>query len=320
MMLIPYKPYSERIPDLQYQNVLRSILTSPETYLAKNPYQTKGRWTNPTTQKMVFKFENGFPVCTGRKIAFWKKPITEIILFMKGVHTLKEMVDAGCNWWEQWVNPEHAAKLGLPPGDLGPGSYGPILHRLPSRSKGVAWFWGIKDDVLEYKPFNQIEHLVQSLKDGPDLNTHTISTWFPPLDMQHNKLQRQVAVAPCHGTVIHCTVIKRSKLILTMVQRSADTPVGVVSNIIQYAALAIMLAHVCGYTPYMFVHDLLDAQIYENQVSKVLEFLQRVPYRFPTLELTEEGQKVTNIFDFKADHFVLSDYQSHPAMQFPVTT
>lgn len=313
MTTIRYKPYNMRVPDTQYQDVLRFIRTSPETYLAKHPHQTIGRWTNPITQKMYFKFENGFPICTGRKIAFWKKPITEIILFMNGVRTLQEMKDAGCDWWEQWVNPEHAAKLGLEPGDLGAGSYGPNLHDLPN----YKFDWDEGDKVN--KPFNQIEHLVQSLKDGPDLNTHTINTWFPPLDMQHSKLKRQVAVTPCHGTIIHATVVNRKKLILTMVQRSGDTPVGVVSNTIQYAALTIILAHVCGYEPYMFVHDLLDAQIYENQVEKVDEFLDRKPYNFPTLNLTAEGQKVTSIFDFKADHFVLSDYVSHPAMEFAVT-
>jgi thymidylate synthase len=323
MTIIPYKPYSERTPDKQYQDVLRFIKTSPETYLAKNRYQTIGRWTNPETPKMVFKFENGFPICTSRKIAFWKKPITEILLFINGVHTLEEMVDAGCDWWEQWVNREHSAKTGLPIFELGEGSYGPILHGLPY------YGWQSPEtpnpdtdpipDSLCPRKFNQVEHLVQSLKDGPDLNGHVISTWFPPLDMQHSKLKRQVAVAPCHGTIIDCTVINKEKLILTMVQRSADTPVGVVSNIIQYAALTIMLAHVCGYEPYKFICDLLDAQIYENQMEKVEEFLERKPFPFPTLQLTEEGQKITNIFDFKADHFVLSDYESHPAMEFAVT-
>jgi len=315
MTIIPYKPYSERIPDTQYQDLLLFILNSPQTYLAKNPYQINGRLTNPTTKKMIFKFKNGFPICTGRKIGFWKKPITEIILFMKGIHTLQEMTDAGCGWWSEWVTEERNVKMGIPSNDLGKGSYGPNLHDMPNYIPHEIEY-GLE---IENNPFNQVEHLVQSLKDGPDLNTHTISTWFPPLDMQHGKLKRQVAVAPCHGTVIHCTVIDKKRLILTMVQRSADMPVGVVSNTIQYAALVIMLAHVCGYESYMFIHDLLDALIYENQIEEVREFMERKPYPFPTLQLTEEGQKITNIFDFKADHFELSDYYYHPAMEFPVT-
>lgn len=302
MTNICYKPYSERIPDVQYQDMLRFILNSPETFLAKNPHQAIGRWTNLITPRMVFKFENGFPIITERKIPFWKTPITELTLFMKGIRTLDEMTATGCGWWADWVSTEKCANFGLRAGDLGPGSYGPVLHDLPAD-----------------KPFNQIEHLVQSLKDGPGLNTHVISTWFPPFAMQHSKLRRQVAVAPCHGTKIQATVIFGEKLVLTMTQRSGDVPVGVVSNIIQYAALTIMLAHVCGYEPYQYIHVIDDAQIYENQMEKVIELLLREPFPFPTLNLTEEGQKVSDIFDFTADHFELQDYRFHPGMKIPTT-
>lgn len=313
MTIIPYKPHLERVPDQQYASVLRFIRQSPETFLAKNPYQICGRWTNLETPRMVFKFENGFPICTERRISFWKKPITELVLFMHGVHTLEEMTAVGCNWWADWVYAEQCAHFGLEAGDLGPGSYGPILHDLPNFQFSNKWMeW-------EKEPFNQVENLIQSLKDGPGLNSHVISTWFAPLDMQHSKLKRQVVVAPCHGTKIQCTVIGGKKLVLTMTQRSGDVPVGVVSNIIQYAALTIMLAHVCGYEPYKYIHVVDDAQIYEDQVEKVDELLDRKPFPFPTLMLTAEGQKVDNIFDFTADHFELSDYLSHPAMKIPTT-
>ena len=315
---IPYKPYSERIPDRQYANVLRFIRQSPETFLAKNPHQDAGRWTNLETPRMVFKFENGFPIITERKIPFWKTAITEIILFMQGVQTLDEMLASGCNWWADWVSPEKCANFGLKTGNLGPGSYGPILAKLPHFEwEKSAEFTG--QGCYAPRPFNQVENLVQSLKDGPYLNGHVISTWFPPLDMQHGKLRRQVVVAPCHGTKIQATVIEGRKLALTMTQRSGDVPVGVVSNIIQYAALTIMLAHVCGYEPYKYIHVVDDAQIYTNQVDRVDELLEREPFPFPTLNLTDEGQRISNIFDFTADHFEISDYQSHPGMKIPTT-
>jgi thymidylate synthase len=312
MTRIPYKPYLERTPDTQYSDLLRFIRNSPETFLAKNPYQVRGRWTNLDTPTLSYKFENGFPIITERRIPFWKKSITEILLFIRGVRDLKTMTDSGCEWWGDWVSPEQCAYFKLQPGDLGPGSYGPNLKHLPDGTP---------------EGFDQVENLVQSLKDRPGINTHVITTWFPPLDMQHSTLQRQVAVAPCHGTIIQCTVIDGEKLVLTMVQRSQDVAVGGVTNIIQYAALCIALAHVCGYTPYKFVLRINDAQIYENQVEKVDELLTeditgkqiRSPYRFPRLMLTEEGQMITNIFDFTADHFELWDYESHTPMEIPTT-
>jgi thymidylate synthase len=37
--------------------------------------------------------------------------------------------------------------------------------------------------------------------------------------------------------------------------------------------------------------------------------------------LTEAGQKITNLFDFRPEHFELRDYDPHPAINaIPVTT
>lgn len=328
MTTIPYKPYLERIPDTQYTDLLRFIKRSDQTFLVKHPHQVRKRWTNLITPNLVFNLRNGFPIITERKISFWKKPITEMILFLRGVQHLDKMIKAGCGWWKDWVSPEQCAKFGLESGDLGPGSYGPILHNFPHFEWGFDSVYHRDSERGFYpKPFNQIEHLVQSLKDGPGLNTHVVTTWFPPFAMQHSELGRQVVVAPCHGTVIQCTVIDGKRLVLTMVQRSGDVPVGVVSNIIQYAALTIMLAHICGYEPYQFIHKINDAQIYEDQIGSVNELLavnedgsfKRPPFRFPTLQLTEHGQAVEDIFDFTADHFELSDYQYHPPISVPTT-
>lgn len=300
MTIISYKQYKDRAPDTQYGDLLRFIRASPETYYVKHPKQDTGRYFNLVAPHMEFKFENGFPIITDRKIPFWKTPITELLLFMRGVRMLKEMQEAGCGWWADWLTVEKAKLFNLDPEDMGPGSYA-VLHDLPT-PEGA---------------FNQVENLVQSLKDGPDYNTHVISTWYAPYAMQHSTLRRKVVVAPCHGTLIQATVIDRRKLVVKMNQRSGDVPVGVVSNIIQYAAFTIMLAHVCGYEPYMYVHQVDNAQIYENQIEKVDLVLKRNPYPFPSLYLTEEGQKITNIFDFTADHFDLRDYHSHPGMKIP---
>lgn len=99
-----------------------------------------------------------------------------------------------------------------------------------------------------------------------------------------------------------------------MNQRSADFVVGVPSNIIQYAALTIMIAHVTGYEPYMYIHAPQDSQIYENHKEHVVEMLSRRQTIFPTLKLTEEGLRINNLFDFRPDHFELSDYHPHPAI------
>jgi thymidylate synthase len=40
--------------------------------------------------------------------------------------------------------------------------------------------------------------------------------------------------------------------------------------------------------------------------------LGREPRPLPTVQLTEDGRKVTDIHCFRAEHFEVSDYEPHP--------
>jgi thymidylate synthase len=80
-----------------------------------------------------------------------------------------------------------------------------------------------------------------------------------------------------------------------------------------------MIAHITGYEPYMYIHSVHDAQIYEDQVECVEELTQRKTASFPMVRLTEEGLKIDNLFDFRPHHFELEDYRPYPAMKIPVT-
>lgn len=298
-----YKPLYERTPDYQYQNCLRMVLEKGR--LTQNPAQTTGTYTSLRTPKMIFELSNGVPLITERKIPFWKVPIAEITAFINGVRDGDELVNWGVNWWRKdWATKEKCADFGLEDGDLGPGSYGAAFHDFPTSDGGT---------------FNQFEHLIKGIKERPAMRTHKITPWIPQLCLQHSGLQRKVVVAPCHGDIL--VTIINDKLSLQMVQRSADVPIGLPANLIQYAALTIMIAHVTEFEPFEFIHIPQDAQIYTNQVPWVMEILERKPRPFPTLHLTEEGQQVTNLFDFRARHFELREYDPHPAIKdIPVTT
>jgi thymidylate synthase len=69
------------------------------------------------------------------------------------------------------------------------------------------------------------------------------------------------------------------------------------------------------------VHWIQYAHIYANQFEAVDEMLTREPRALPTLELTEAGRRVTDIHDFRSEHFELSDYHPHPSITgIPVLT
>ncbi|OGG39552.1 thymidylate synthase [Candidatus Jorgensenbacteria bacterium GWC1_48_12] len=298
-----YKPYNERTPDYQYRNLLKIILK--DGIYTKTPYQTKGTYTVATLPNMVFPVANGVPLITERKIGFWRKPISEIIAFINGARTLDELRKYGdektwAGWWATWVTPEKCAKFGLEAGDMGPGAYGPGYY--PPTPDGGR--------------FNQWFHLIKQIKERPSLRTHRVTPWIPYYCLQHDDLQRKVVVAPCHGDV-QVTILD-GKMFMRMDQRSGDVPIGVPSNMIQYAALLLMLAQVTGYEPHTFTHSIHDGQIYEDQVEKVKEIIAREPRPFPTLRITDPSIK--DIFAFRPEHFELTDYDPLPAMNdIPVT-
>ena len=97
-----------------------------------------------------------------------------------------------------------------------------------------------------------------------------------------------------------------------MMQRSGDVPVGVPSNMVQYGALTMMLAHVTNTIPYEYIHTISDAHIYVDQMPAVETMLSREPRRFPTITMNKDKK---DLFEFRKDDFELSDYDPHPGMK-----
>ena len=291
------KPYAERKPDTQYRTLLSRIMG-------------EGREVNPIQgekSKMIigaqmrFALENGFPMITERDLSgsFMAGALAEHFAFLHGARTQEELEQWGCKWWKRWVTPEKCAVFGLSPGDLGPGSYGPGWTAMPTQ---------------EGKPFNQITEVMRQLKERPYLRTHLITPWYPPYVIQHSGLTRKVVVAPCHGWLHLLAFPETKELSVHHFQRSGDMPVGVVFNIIQYAAFAMMAAREIGYTPRELVYTISDAHIYESQFESVRELLTREARAFPTIELDPTPKTV---LDFRIEHFRLSDYHPHPTMKIP---
>lgn len=296
------KPVIDRTPDGQYQRLLRDILERGER---TNSQQGVDAITLMGPNPLRFRLDNGFPIINERNMApkeserlpvtIWKQAIGEICAFANGVRTQKGLEEFGCYWWESWATPEKCAKRGLEAGDLGPGSYGAAFHDFPT---------------AEGATYNQFQNIIEQIKEFPHLRTHFISPWIPQYIIRGTGKQQRVVVAPCHGW-IHLRVLD-NKLTLHMFQRSADVPVGVPSNMVQYGALLMMLAHATGTQPYEYVHSFSDAHIYVDQVPAVEIMLAREPKSLATLKM---DTSVKDFFDFRKDHFTLEDYNPHPGIR-----
>ncbi len=288
--MVQYKPFAERTPDTQYRKLLKRILTEGEEVMPQQEEAAR----MIVGHQMRFDLSNGFPMITERDLATdppqWRLAIAELCAFLNGARTLDEMRAFGCGWWARWVTTEKCEKRGLEPGDLGPGSYGPAFHDFPMPDGGT---------------FNQFESLIEEIRVLPHLRTHFVSPWIPFYIPRRPGRRQGVVVAPCHGWV-HVLISARGEMTLHHFQRSADAPVGLVFNLIQYAALLMMIAQVTDCTPKELVYTTSDTHIYEKQVPAVEELLVTKPERFPTVIL---GPEVKDLFAFRPNHFTVTDYQ-----------
>jgi thymidylate synthase len=251
--------------------------------------------------QMRFNFDNGFPLITERDLSgkFITGALGEHIGFLHGARTHEELTKWGCPWWKKWVTKEKCDIFGLAEGDLGPGSYGPGWTATPT-PEGAA--------------FNQIENVIKQLKERPALRTHLITPWYPPYVIQHSARKRKVVVAPCHGWLHILAFPETKELSVHHWQRSGDVPVGVAFNIIQYASFTMMVAKTLGYKPKELIYTISDAHIYERQYPFVEKLLEREPRAFPTMTLEPS---ITEVLDFRPEHFKISDYHPHEAMVIP---
>jgi len=298
-----YKPYSNRTPDFQYQNAIREIMLEGIMREAASGVRTKTR----VGIQMRFPVKNGCPLPTERDFAperktvptIWRQAIGELIAFINGARTHEEISKYGCTWWRHFLLEKKCLKRGLEPGDNGPGSYGAAFHDFPTPD-GAG--------------FNQFLAVIKQMKDRPELKTHLVSPWIPFYTFRGEKFDQKVVICPCHGW---CQFfIFDGKLVLHMKQRSGDFPIGVPNNMIQYFALLLMVAKVLNLEPMEYVHYVVDAHVYENQMDNINELISRTPRAFPTLKLNSDKK---DLFAFRQEDFELEDYHPHPPINFPAT-
>jgi len=294
MGAIEYLPFDKRKPDAQYRELLLRILDDGINTMPQQEEQSK----MVMGHQMRFELKNGFPMITERNLLdenrnkkIFHMALGELFAFLNGARTQKELESFGCRWWKPWITKEKCEKRGLKEGDLGPGSYGPAWRNFPT-SEGAG--------------FDQISHIIQQINELPRLRTHFVSPWIPQYTIRGKEKQQKVVVAPCHGWLHWFIFPETNQISLHHFQRSADVPVGLVCNLIQYGALLLMVAQVTGYKADALVYTISDAHFYNSQLNDVQTILEKTTAQcLPTVKI---DPNVTDLFSFRQEHFTVSDY------------
>jgi thymidylate synthase len=184
-----------------------------------------------------------FPVITGRKM-FQKTFDTEFKWFINGETNIQRFRDAGVKIWDAWADEN---------GDLGP-VYGHQMRNFNDQN------------------IDQMQMLINSLIDDPDSRRHIISLWNPA---QLN----QMRLPPCY--LYFQFFVEGDKLNMFVVQRSGDLFLGIPYDVALFSKILIYVADRTGYKPNLLDLQIIDAHIYDNQLSAIREYLDQDNFDLP---------------------------------------
>lgn len=263
-------------PEWQYLNLLRDILENGSERGDRTGTGTLGVFG----RQMRFDLSKGFPLLTTKKL-HTRSIIVELLWFLRGETNIRWLKENKVSIWDEWADAD--------------GELGPVY--------GKQWrSWATPDGRV----IDQIEKLVDGLKNNPNSRRHIVSAWNPA-DVD------DMALPPCH--CLFQFFVADGKLSCQLYQRSADVFLGVPFNIASYALLTMMVAQVVGLEPGEFVHSFGDAHLYLNHLDQAREQLTRTPLAFPQMQIAPH----TDLFAFAPEDFTLTGYEAWPHIKAAVS-
>jgi len=253
----------------------------------------------------------GFPLLTTKKMPF-KTIVTELLWFLRGDTNIKFLVDNNCHIWDGDAfknfmntsegdpdlifNQEQFIEMIKIDDEFAKtwGELGPIYGR-QWRNWNAIFDGGV----------DQIVNLINDLKNNPDSRRLMVNAW------NVGELN-QMILPPCHYG-FQCYVREGKYLSLMWNQRSVDTPLGLPFNIASYALLLMMIADEVNMVPDQLIGNLGDCHIYLDQVDGVKEQLTRQPMSLPKVTIQD------GIYCSSPSDVLLENYESHPAIKFPLS-
>lgn len=121
-----------------------------------------------------------------------------------------------------------------------------------------------------------------------------------------------MALPPCHKHYQFFVKPDSKTLCGAVVQRSADSFLGLAWNVANLALVTTLLAEQTGYKPGEIVWYGLDVHLYLNHLDQAKEQLSREPRPFPELIIK---RKAETLFDYRIEDFELKNYDPHPHIQ-----
>ena len=305
--------YVHRIPGVdmthgehQYLDLLKRLLEGGDERRDRTGVGTKALFGH----EMRFDLSVGFPVFTTKRV-YWRTAFKEMLWMLSGGSNIRELLEQGVRIWTDWplaryrkdtgeaITQEDFERRVLEDADFAErwGGLGPVYGKQWRR-------WRANDG----REIDQVANVVEQIKEAPAGRRILWDGWnVAELD--------EMALPPCHKHYQFFVKPASGLLCGAVVQRSADTFLGLPWNIANLALVTTLLAEQTGYIPGEIVWFGLDVHLYLNHLDQARQQIQRAPRPFPTLNIQ---RKPPTLFDYRIDDLELDNYNPHPAISAPI--
>lgn len=276
--------------EFQYINLLKEVYEDGNKTCGRN-----GNVQRLFSKNLKFDLRKGFPLLTTKKM-FFRGIFEELMFFLKGETNTKILEQKGVGIWKGNTSREFLDKQGFvdyPEGEMGP------MYGYQWRHFGAPF-----KTITEEKGVDQLANIIDNIKFHPE-SRRLLMTDFNPAQADEGVLY------PCHSIILQFFV-EDGFLDVFCFNRSSDLFLGLPFNIASSSLLLTIIASLTGLKPRFLNLSLGDCHIYESHLPKVLEQINRVPFKSPKIELK---RKVECVEDFKFEDFELIEYVCHPAIK-----
>ena len=327
--------------DKQYQALLQDIMDNG----VKKEDRTGTGTLSVFGRQIRHKMSEGFPLLTTKKMAY-KSVFTELVWFIMGGTNIKWLLENGNTIW---VGDAYKNYLKYHALDADYYTKEEFIEKIKTDDE-FAKKWGELGLVYGKQwrdwsgEIDQIENLINELKNNPDSRRMMVSAWnvgdlnqmvLPPCHYGFQVWTRELSIheraniyfkkhpdwtmMSTHKFFDGHHIPKRA-ISLMWNQRSVDTFLGLPFNIASYGALLVMLADELGMVPDELIGNLGDTHLYLNHIEQAKEQISREPFPLPTLTV-KDGMYCRHVDNFylDVDNFYLENYQSHPAIKAPLS-
>ncbi|MDD5938048.1 MAG: thymidylate synthase [Clostridiales bacterium] len=218
-----------------------------------------------------YDLQKEFPILTVRR-QYLKSAVDELLWIWQ--KKSNNIADLSSHVWDAWADEN--------------GSIG----------KAYGYQLGVKHHYPE-GDMDQVDRVLWLLKHDP-ASRRILTNLY-----NHHDLS-EMALYPCAYSMTFN--VSGNVLNAILNQRSQDMLTANGWNVMQYAALVMMLAQVSGLVPGQLVHVIADAHIYDRHVPVVEELLKREPFPAPRVTL---DPSVTDFYQFTKQSFTMEGYRCH---------